>query len=86
MDMSFARRRKGSVRTEVPDLPSLLSEAGARQAASRTARIQARIASSTTVSNALPLVDIFAPEGHRPPAAARFSTLSEPPVTGRQSK
>jgi hypothetical protein len=86
MDMSFARRRKAAFQTDVPDLQSLLASSSARQAATRTARIQARIAADEPRVLAAPLVEIFAPNGRVPVAVSQFSDAIEPPVTSRQSK
>ena len=84
--MSFARRRKATFRTDTPDLDSLLASTGARQAASRTARIQARIAADTPRVIEAPLVEIFAGNATGAPGATSFSEITEVPVTSRQSK
>jgi hypothetical protein len=86
MDMSFARRRKATFRTESPDLPSLLAQLGARQAASRTARIQSRVTTESPPIVADPLIEIFAPEGVPLAVTHCFSEIGVAPVTSRQSK
>lgn len=86
MDMSFARRRKAAFQTDVPDLQSLLAVSSARQAATRTARIQARIAADVPRVLAAPLVEIFAPNGRAIAPVSQFSDAIEIPVTPRKSK
>jgi len=86
MDMSFARRRKASFRSDAPDLSNLLAELGARQASTRTAKIQSRVSIARPAPDHDPLVDIFAPEGASVDGARRSTNFSSAPVIGRQSK
>ena len=84
MDLSFARRRKAGVVSTTPDLSVLLSEISARQEASRTARIQARLGSPQIMRPVNPLIDIFAPVGAPTAATHRFSDQILNPVNSRK--
>ncbi len=84
MDMSFARRRKASLRSGTPTLSTLLSELGARQASSRTARIQARIQAASEPVEGAPLIEIFAGEQAAVARACRFDDSPVLSVTPRK--
>lgn len=84
MDLSFARRRKGKDATITPKLDVLLSEISARQGASPTALIQARLNAANPDRNSDPVVETFAPAG--PPTARthRFNDEILTPVNWRK--
>ncbi len=82
--MSFARRRKASVKTDTPDLLVLLAEVSARQGSSRTALTQARTQSENTVVASDPLLDIFAPAGPSNATTHQFSDKPANPVIPRK--
>jgi hypothetical protein len=84
MDLSFARRRKAKDKNVTPELPVLLSEISARQGASRTARIQARLDAATTDRTTDPVVDVFALDGPSAAATHRFSEEILIPVNSRK--
>jgi hypothetical protein len=84
MDLSFARRRKAKDAATTPDLSVLLSEISARQGASRTARIQARLDATTVDRTTAPLVDIFARVGSSTATTHRFSDEILTPVNPRK--
>lgn len=84
MDLSFARRRKAKESTTTPDLSVLLSEISARQGASPTARIQARLDATIFDHATDPLVDIFAAAGPSAATTHRFSEQILIPVNSRK--
>jgi hypothetical protein len=83
MDLSFARRRKAKDAV-TPDLPVLLSQISARQGASRTALIQARLDAASRNRASDPVVEIFAPAGQSTAATHRFSDEILTPVNPRK--
>jgi hypothetical protein len=84
MDLSFARRRKAKDAATTPELPVLLSEISARQGASRTALIQARLDAAILNRASDPVVEIFAPAGQSTAATHRFSDEILTPVNLRK--
>jgi hypothetical protein len=84
MDLSFARRRKAKNNANTPELPVLLSEISARQGASRTARIQARLDAAILNRTTDPVVEVFAPVGQSTAATHRFSDEILNPVNSRK--
>jgi hypothetical protein len=84
MDLSFARRRKATDQLVTPELPVLLSEISARQGASRTARIQARLDAAKADRTTDPVVEVFAPNGPSAAATHRFSDEILIPVNSRK--